>query len=113
LVTPPPVAVTVRVEAPAGAVEVADSVNVLLPLPGDAMLVGRKLAVTPLGTPLTDIEMADLNPALAAVVKVIGIEPPGATLAVVAVGVRVKPGDDKIVRLNAWVLSVCAPTAPM
>ena len=90
MVTPPPEAITVRVEVPAAAVEAADSVKMLLPLPGAAMLVGAKLAVTPIGDPLTDNVIAELNPVPFAVVKVIGNDPPGATVALVALGVSVK-----------------------
>jgi hypothetical protein len=86
------VAVTVRVEVPAAAVEPAASVKVLRPLPGAAMLVGAKLAVTPLGAPLTDSVITELNPFAKAVVKVMGVEPPGATLALVTLGVKVKLG---------------------
>jgi len=49
---------------------------VLLPLPGAAMLVGARLAVTPLGSPLTDRAMAELNPLPLVVVKVIFPDPP-------------------------------------
>jgi hypothetical protein len=90
LVTPPPVAVTVRIETPAAAVELAESVRTLLPLPGAGILVGAKLAVTPLGAPLTDKMMAELNPDPLAAVRVIVPDPPGATLALVALGVSVK-----------------------
>jgi hypothetical protein len=73
---PPPVAVMVSVNTPADVVEPTDSVKVLLPLPGDAMLVGAKRAVTPLGSPATARAMAALNPAPPAVVTVTGAEPP-------------------------------------
>ena len=53
-VTPPPTADTVRVTEPEAAVEVDESVKVLLPLPGAAIVPGAKLAVTPVGKPLTD-----------------------------------------------------------
>ncbi len=113
LVTPPPTAVTVRVEAPPAAVEVAESVKVLLPLPGAAMVLGAKLAVTPLGAPLADNLIAELNPPTLVVVKVRDFEPPGATLALVPFDVSVKLLEDcKTVRLNARVLSVPPPTAP-
>jgi len=92
LITPPPVAVAVRVDTPGVAVEVADNVNVLLPFPGAAMLVGAKLAVTPVGSPLIDKATTALNPFTRVVVNVMGIEPPGATLALVALGVNVKLG---------------------
>src|SRR5664279_699493 len=54
LVTPPPVAVTVSVKVPAGTVEPATSDKVLLPAPGEAMLTGENVAVTPAGSPLMD-----------------------------------------------------------
>jgi hypothetical protein len=90
LVTPPPAAVTVRVEMPANVVEAAVSVKVSLPLPGAAMLGGAKLAETPAGSPVTDSDIKDLNPVPATVVKVTAIEPPGPTLALVALDDNVK-----------------------
>ena len=65
---------------PTGAVEASFSVSVLLPLPGDAMLAGAKVAVTPLGRVVTDNPMADLNPFSAVVETVIGPEPFRATV---------------------------------
>jgi hypothetical protein len=63
LVTPPPpVAVTVRLKEPGAVEEAAASVNVLVPVPGVAMLAGTKLAVTPFGSPLTDSSTCDWNP---------------------------------------------------
>src|SRR5579862_2327465 len=53
---------------------------------------GAKVAVTPLGSPLTESATAELNPFTLAVVKVMGIDPPGATLAVVALEVSVMVG---------------------
>jgi len=72
---------------------------VLLPLPGDAILAGAKLPVTPVGSPLIDKATAEVNPFTRAVVNVAGIEPPGATLRLVALGVSVKLGG-KTVRLR-------------
>jgi hypothetical protein len=72
--------------------EATTSFKVLVPLPGDAMLLGVKLAVTPFGSPLTDKAMADLNPFPPAVVRVNGTEPPGATLALEALDASVKLG---------------------
>jgi hypothetical protein len=77
---------------PAAAPEAAASVNVLLPLPGAAMLAGVKLAVTPVGSPLTDHATADWNPFSAAVDSLIGVEPPTTTVALVVLGVSMKPG---------------------
>ncbi len=80
----------VKVEIPAPVPEATLKVSLLVPLPGEAMLVGAKLAVTPFGSPLTDNVTADLNPFTTAVDSVIAAEPPGATLAFVALGVSVK-----------------------
>ena len=91
-VTPPPVPVTVTVEAPSAVLEVAAKVMVLLPLPGEAMLVGENFAVTLCGNPVMERAMADLNPFCAAVVILREIDPPGATVTLVPAGVNVNPG---------------------
>ena len=39
---------------PAAAAELADRVKLLVPLPGAAMLVGERVAVTPEGSPLME-----------------------------------------------------------
>jgi hypothetical protein len=80
LLTPPPVAVTVSVKVPAGTVEPATSDKVLVPAPGEAILTGENVAVTPAGTPLIDRATGALNPFTGAVVKVMGADPPGAKL---------------------------------
>jgi hypothetical protein len=90
LVIPPPAADTVKVETPGAIVEPTDRVMVLCPLPGAAMLVGAKVAVTPLGSPITDSAMAELNPVPATVVRVMGIDPPRARLRVEALSDSVK-----------------------
>jgi hypothetical protein len=82
LLTLPPAAVTVNVAAPTVAVDPAVNVTVLEPLPGEAMLVGAKVAVTPLGSPLIEKAMAELNPVPAAAVNLTETEAPRATLAV-------------------------------
>ena len=91
-VTPPPVAVTVSEAVPTVAVEVADNFKVLLPEPGEAMLAGEKVAVTPFGRPLMDKATADWKPFCAAVVKVTGMEPPVVTKRFVPPGGSVKVG---------------------
>lgn len=58
-VTPPPLADTVRVTEPKAAVEVDEIVKVLVPLPGETIVAGAKLAVTPVGKPLNDNATAD------------------------------------------------------
>lgn len=78
------------------AVEVADSFSVLLPEPGEAILAGVKVAVTPLGRPVTDRATVDLKPFCAAVVKVTGMEPPAVTMILVPLGVSVKVGDGTV-----------------
>ena len=60
--TPPPVALTVTLNVPAAATLLAEIVSVELPLPGAAMEVGLKLAVTPDGKPEADSETAELKP---------------------------------------------------
>ena len=99
MVTPPPEAVTVSMTVAAAAVEPAARVKVLLPAPGEAMLVGAKVAVTRAGTPVTDRATAELKPFTRAVVNVMGIDLPGATLALVALNESVKVPE--IVRLSA------------
>lgn len=73
---PPPVAVTVTLAVPVVAVELAANVRVELPLPGAAIDVGLKLAVTPVGRPEADKETALLKPPLTVVVRVLLPEPP-------------------------------------
>ena len=75
-VTPPPVAVTVRVAEPTAAVALALSVRVELPFPGAAIEFGLKLAVTPVGWPETDSATAELNPPLTAIEIVLVTEVP-------------------------------------
>jgi hypothetical protein len=52
---------------PVVAVLVAENVSVELPLPGAAIEVGLKLAVTPAGNPDADSETAELKPPLTVV----------------------------------------------
>ena len=69
-------AVTVTVAVPAVAVLPAESVRVELPLPGAAIEVGLKLAVTPEGKPEADSETAELKPPLTVVEMVLLPEAP-------------------------------------
>lgn len=85
----PLVPVTARTEVPAVAVEATLTVNVLLPLP-PATLAGEKLAVTPVGSPLTDMATGELNPFALATARVKEVEPPTFTLAPIGLGIRVK-----------------------
>ncbi len=63
----PPVAVIVILAVPVVAVLLAEKVRVELPLPGAAMEVGLKVAVTPVGNPEADNETAELKPPLTVV----------------------------------------------
>lgn len=63
-VTPLPVAETVIGYTPGVGEEDAASVNLLLPLPGDAMLAGANVAVTPVGAPLAESVSAELKPVI-------------------------------------------------
>ena len=80
------------VAEPAAALEAAVRVSVLWPLPGAAMLDGEKAAVTPLGNPVAENAMAELNPLATEVVKATVADAPRATLALAAPADRVKVG---------------------
>jgi len=75
-VVPPPLAVTVTFEVPVVAVVLDEKVSVELPLPGAVMEAGLKLAVTPVGNPDTDNEIAELKPPLTLVEMVVAAEFP-------------------------------------
>ena len=86
-------AVTVRVDVPAAAPEPTVMRRILVPVPGEAILAGARVALTPLGSPLTDNVIPGENPLPAVVVTVIETDPPLATLALAAFVARVKLGD--------------------
>ena len=92
LVIPPPKAVTVTDGVPRAAADEAAIVSELLPFPGAAMPAGAKLAVTPLGSPVTDNATAELNPLATAVVSTIRVDPLRATLALVTLDERLNAG---------------------
>ena len=75
-VTPPPVTVTVTLNVPAAATLLAEIVTVELPLPGAAMELGLKLAVTPDGKPEADRVTAELKPPVMVVETVLLAELP-------------------------------------
>ena len=99
MLTPPPVAVTVREEIPAATVDAAETVRVRLPLPGAGILVAMKFAVNPLKRPLTDSVMAALKPACLATDKTMEPALPAGTLIPAGVGVNVNVGAE-IFRMN-------------
>jgi len=75
-VIPPPVADTVVLKVPVAAVLLAVNVSVELPLPGAAIDVGLKLAVTPAGNPLAESDTAELKPPEIVVETVVVLVPP-------------------------------------
>lgn len=81
----------------------------LLPVPGDAMLDGEKVAVTPFGNPLTDSRIDDLKPLMPAVDTESGIEPPVVKTASVAPGVSEKLGVATVIA-SGWVSVIPPPT---
>jgi hypothetical protein len=109
-VCPAPVAFTVTIFEPNTAVAEAFNVNTLLPFPGDAMLVGEKLAVTPVGRPITESTIDDLKPFTAPVVRVSGTEVPGATVTLLFDSASVKYGTTTV-KFNACVVVELPPFA--
>ena len=92
LVTPPPEAVIVSLVTLLRVPAVTFSAKVLVPLPGEAILVGAKVPVTPFGSPVTLSATGDLNPPETAVVKVMVVEFPAVTDELDALSVSVKVG---------------------
>ena len=90
---------------------VAVIVNVLLPLPGVAILAGVKFAVTPVGKPLTDKATGAWNPFAPAVDNLTEVALPGRTDAVVAAVVRVRLGGRDTVRVMGCAFVTPAPAA--
>lgn len=91
-VRPPPVAVTVTLAVPVVAVLLAVNVRVELPVPGAAIDVGLKLAVTPAGNPDAERLTAELNPPDPAVDMVVVPELPWVTDKLVGAALAVKSG---------------------
>lgn len=91
-VMPPPVAVTVTLNVPVVAVPPTVNVKVELPLPGAAIEVGLKPAVTPDGRPETDNASAALNPPVTLVVMVELPDAPCAKVTLDGEAFTVKPG---------------------
>lgn len=79
-VIPAPAVVMIRLDVPVVAVTDAESVKMLLPLPGAAMAAGAKLADTPAGNAEDEMAIAELNPVPTAVVKLMEAEAPRATI---------------------------------
>jgi len=88
----PPVAVIVTVAVPVVAVVVAENVSGELPLPGAAIDVGAKVAVTPAGRPDAESATAELNPPLTVVEMVELPEVPCTTERLVGEALTAKSG---------------------
>src|SRR5713101_3771651 len=67
--TPPPLAVTTSEYVPGATLDAAESVSLLVPEPGAAKLVGVRLAVIPVGNPVTVSATAALNEFAGTVVR--------------------------------------------
>ncbi len=91
--TPPPLALIVIVDVPAAAVLLAVKVKVELPEPGAAIDVGLKAAVTPVGSPLAESDIAELKPPETLVETVLDPLPPAATERLVGDALSVKLGE--------------------
>jgi len=99
--------VIVTVAVPVVAVLLAENVSVELPLPGVAIDVGLKLAVTPVGNPDTDKVTAELKPPLTVVEIVVLPEVPCVTLSEAGEAATVKSGVATF-HTSAIVLAVAA-----
>ena len=87
-------AVTVVLNVPVVAVLLAVKLSVELPLPGAAIDVGLKLAVTPLGSPEIESATDELNPFETEVEIVLAPELPCVTVKLVGEALRAKSGLD-------------------
>jgi len=96
---------------PTAALEAVFRVSVELPLPGEAMLAGEKLAVTPRGSPVTERETPVLKLFCPAVLRVAVVELPTTTLAEVALAEKAKLGGGSTVRLSVTVFVTPAALA--
>lgn len=85
-------ALTVVLKVPVVAVLLAVNVSVELPLPGAAIDVGLKLAVTPLGSPDMESATDELNPLETEVEIVLAPELPCVTVKLVGEALRAKSG---------------------
>ena len=83
----------------------------LLPLPGEAMLEGAKLTVNPFGSPLRDKATADWNPFDTVLESLVTVEPPRATVVLVAFNASAKLGGGKTTKLIGCVFVTPPPTA--
>ena len=109
---PPPVAVMVIVWLPVEALLLALKVTVELPDPGAAIEVGLKVAVTPVGRPLAESEIAELKPPATVVVTLEVLEPPRATETEVGEAETVKLAETGAVTVSETVV-VCVTPPPV
>lgn len=110
MLTPPPLAQTVSDETAADLVDAIAKVKLLLPLPGDEMLPGEKVAVTPAGSPVIESATAEVNPFIGVVVIVMCPDAPCGILRLMALTVSVKLGV-RTVRPTVWDRVVPPPAA--
>ena len=106
---PPPVALTVAIWLPAGALGLALSVSTLVPEPGAATVAGEKVGVTPAGRPLTDSATGELNPALPVENRTTATLPPCWAVTNCALEARLRFGGGSTVTTSGKVVEVGIP----
>ena len=94
---------------PVVAVLLAEKVSVALPLPGAAIELGVKVAVTPEGKPDTDNETTALKPPLTVLEMVVLPEAPWATDKLLGAAVKAKSGVAAAVMVSAMVVLCVIP----
>lgn len=109
-VTPAPLAETITLVVPATALAAAASVSILPPLPFAATRAGLKVAVTPLGSSLTESEIVEVNPLSNAPEMFTGVLAPIFTVTELALEARMTFGAGTV-RLRARVFVAPPPVA--
>lgn len=111
LVMLPAVPETVRLQEPGALVVAAVRVRTLLPDPGEAIDMGLKLAVNPVGNPLIDSDVAALKPPPATVVNLV-VAPVLVRMSEELERVRLKVGFEGVVADPHAATSFSASTDP-
>ncbi len=112
-VSPPPTPFTVIVYVPALALRFTVTVMVEEPAPGAAMVLGLKLTVTLLGSPVADKAIEESKPPEIAVVMVEWPEFPGLIVSDVGDALMVKLGHVPVTVRETVVVSTVLPEVPV
>ena len=89
----------------------AVKVNVLVPVPGAAIVAGENEAVSPAGIPFAESATAALNPLSAVVVTGVLMVPPVGTLSPEAPAVSLSPGTATTLTLRVVLFTSDPPVA--